>query len=51
MDESPDPSPFAAFAMPKRSAIEEFQQRQRKASQVRRKMFGCVLSCVVGAAG
>ena len=44
-------SPFAAFAMPKRSAVDEFQDRQRRAAETRRKMLGCVLACLVGAAG
>lgn len=51
MNETSEPSPFAAFAMPKRSAVEEFQERQRKAAATRRTMLGCVVSCLVGAVG
>lgn len=51
MDETVEPSPFAAFAMPKRSAVEEYQVRQRRAAEARRQMLGCVLSCLVGAVG
>ena len=51
MNEPLEPSPFAAFAMPKRNAVEEFAERQRRAAQTRRTMIGCVLSCLVGAVG
>ncbi|HEY3788017.1 MAG TPA: hypothetical protein VGL71_04140 [Urbifossiella sp.] len=51
MDDSSEPSPFAAFATPRRSAAEEFQERQRRAAQARRRMFGFILSCLVGASG
>lgn len=44
-------SPFAAFAAPKRSAVEEFQEKQRNAARSRRLMIGCVLSNLVGAVG
>jgi hypothetical protein len=48
MNDPSDASPFAAFAMPKRSAIEEFQDRQRRAAESRRKMIGSALACLVG---
>jgi hypothetical protein len=51
VEEVPDASPFAAFAMPKRSAVEVFQEKQRQAKIVRRKMLGCILGAVVGATG
>lgn len=46
-----EPSPFAAFAMPKRSAVEEFQEKQRKAAAAWRTLIGCVLAALVGAMG
>ncbi len=51
MDEPSDSSPFAAFAMPRRSAVEEFEERQRRSAQTRRRMVGFVLSCLIGAVG
>jgi len=51
MEDSSDSSPFAAFAMPKRSAVEEFQERQRRAARTRRWMIGCVLAGLVGSIG
>lgn len=48
MDESSESSPFAAFAMPKRNAVEEFQERQRRAAAARRRMLGCVFASLVG---
>ena len=51
MNDSLEPSPFAAFAVPKRSAKDLFQERQIRAARVRRWMIGCVLSCLVGAVG
>lgn len=50
-DEPLDPSPFAAFAMPKRSAAEEFEENRRQAAATRRILFGCVLAALVGAMG
>lgn len=44
-------SPFAAFAAPKRSAVEEFQEKQRNAARSRRLMMGSVLTNLVGAVG
>jgi hypothetical protein len=46
--DDPSDSPFAAFAAPKRSAIEEFQDRQRRAAVTRRKMIGSALAVLVG---
>ena len=43
-----EPSPFAAFAAPKRSAVEEFQERHRRSVEARRKMIACVLAAIVG---
>lgn len=48
-DEPAEPSPFAAFAAPKRSAAEEYQERQRKAAATRRTLLGCALAGLVGA--
>jgi hypothetical protein len=50
-DEPAEPSPFASFAMPKRSAVEEFQERQRRAAAALRTMIGCVLATQVGSIG
>jgi len=50
-DDAPEPSPFAAFAAPKQSAVEVFRERQHQASLARRRMIGFVLSCMVGAVG
>ncbi|MFO0804762.1 MAG: hypothetical protein U0791_16765 [Gemmataceae bacterium] len=50
-DEPADPSPFASFAMPKRSAVEEFQERQRRAAAALRTMIGSVLAVLVGSIG
>jgi hypothetical protein len=50
MEDTPEPSPFAAFAAPRRGAAELFQERQRKAAHARRLMIGCVCACAVGAA-
>lgn len=50
-DETTEPSPFAAFAVPKRSAVEEYQEQQRRAAAARRTMFGCVLAALVGCTG
>ncbi len=49
MDDSEDPSPFAAFAVPKKSAVEEYQERSRRSQRTLRRMLGCVLAGLAGA--
>ncbi|HEY2910698.1 MAG TPA: hypothetical protein VGI99_10655 [Gemmataceae bacterium] len=49
MDDPEAPSPFAAFAAPKKSAVEEYQERTRRAQRAMRWMLGCVLAGLAGA--
>lgn len=50
-DEPAEPSPFASFAVPKRSAVEEYAEKQRQAAVARRALIGCILAALIGAVG
>ncbi len=50
MSDALDPSPFAEFAVPKKSAVEQWREQQQHAGRVRRRVVQALGCLVVGAA-